>query len=298
MHKQLSSLRKSLSSKLFLGSTYHILANKTICWFHRSEEITMAKSSELAIVELNNLLREKDGLNEIEAAKIEELIAELRPHPYQPAVQRIIDGFTHFKIHNFDKNPELYCKLANGQSPQYLVFACSDSRVSPSIILNFQPGEAFMVRNIANLVPPFNQIRYSEVGAIIEYAITALKVSNILVIGHSRCGGIKRLMSHPEDGSVPFDFIDDWMKIALPAKLKVLKEYEDYDFEEQCKFCEMESVNNSLANLRTYPYIESGINNKSIGLLMGGYYDFVSGEFKLWKYETHITKPVTIPSNH
>ncbi|KAG5019716.1 Carbonic anhydrase, chloroplastic [Glycine max] len=257
----------------------------------------MAKSSELAIEELKKLLRDKEEFDAVAAAKVEELIAELQgcgPRPYEPAVQRIVDGFTHFKINNFDKNSDLYSQLANGQSPKYLVFSCSDSRVSATTILNFQPGEAFMVRNIANMVPPFNQLRYSGVGAAIEYAITALKVPNILVIGHSRCGGIQRLMSHPEDGSAPFDFIDDWVKIGLPAKLKVLKEYEGYDFKEQCKFCEKESVNNSLVNLKTYPYVEKGIRNKNIALL-GGYYDFVIGEFKLWKYESHITEPISIP---
>ncbi|KAG2399157.1 Carbonic anhydrase [Vigna angularis] len=257
----------------------------------------MAKqTSEVAIEELKKLLsdyREKEELNAVAAEKVEEVIAELQKHN-DPAFQRIILGFTYFKINNFDRNPELYDKLANGQSPQYLVFACSDSRVSPSTILHFQPGEAFMVRNIANMVPPFNQLRHSGVGAAIEYAITALKVPNILVIGHSRCGGIQRLMSHPEDGSAPFDFIDDWVKIGLPAKLAVLKEYEGYDFKDQCKFCEKESVNNSLVNLSTYPYVERGIRNKTIGLL-GGYYDFVKGEFKLWKHVTHVTEPITIP---
>ncbi|KAK7350616.1 hypothetical protein VNO77_09433 [Canavalia gladiata] len=274
------------------------LSIKISCFLGSKGITTMAKqSSELAIEELKKLLREEEELNGVAAEKIEELIAELRgcnKPPFEPAVQRIIHGFNHFKINNFDKNPELYAELAKGQSPKYLVFACSDSRVSPSIILNFQPGEAFMVRNIANMVPPFNQLRYSGVGAVIEYAITALKVPNILVIGHSRCGGIQRLMSHPEDGSAPFDFIDDWVKIGLPAKLKVLREYENYDFKDQCKFCEKESVNNSLINLKTYPYVESGIRDKRIALF-GGYYDFVKGEFKLWKLESHFTKPITIP---
>lgn len=255
------------------------------------------QSSELAIEQLKKLLREKEELNGVATAKIEQLIVELQgchPNPIEPADQRIIDGFTYFKLNNFNKNPELYDRLAKGQSPKFMVFACSDSRVSPSVILNFQPGEAFLVRNIANMVPPFNQLRYSGVGATLEYAITALKVENILVIGHSRCGGISRLMSHPEDGSAPYDFIDDWVKIGLSSKVKVLKEHERCDFKEQCKFCEMESVNNSLVNLKTYPYVDREIRNKNLALL-GGYYDFVSGEFKLWKYKNHVTEPVTIP---
>ncbi|WJX39083.1 carbonic anhydrase [Trifolium repens] len=256
------------------------------------------QSSELAIEKLKNLLREKEELNEVVTTKIEELIVELQgshqPHPIDPAQQRIIDGFTHFKLNNFDKNPELHERLAKGPSAKFMVFACSDPRVSPSTILNFQLGEAFVVRNIANMVPAFNQLRYSGVGATIEFAIEVLKVENILVIGHATCGGIPRLMSHPEDGSTPYDFIDDWVKIGLAAKIKVLREHEGHDFKALCKFCELESVNNSLVNLYTYPGVDREIKKGNLALL-GGYYDLVNGEFKLWKYNTVVTKPITIP---
>nr|CAD66064.1 carbonic anhydrase [Lotus japonicus] len=263
----------------------------------------MAKHSpdQLAIEELKKLIREKEELNESADTKIEDVIAELQLQGCHPtpetAEQRIIDGFTYFKIHNFDKNPDLYKELAKGQSPKFLIFACSDSRVSPTTILNFQPGEAFMVRNIANMVPPFNQLRYSGVGAAIEYAILELKVPNILIIGHSRCGGIARLMSHPEDDSPSFEFIDDWVKIGLPAKIKVLKEHASCDSLEQRTLCEKESVNNSLVNLHTYPFVDEQIRSKGLGLF-GVYYDFVNGEFKLWKYESHVTKHISIPHCH
>ncbi|GAU42308.1 hypothetical protein TSUD_136950 [Trifolium subterraneum] len=164
------------------------------------------QSSEQAIEQLKNLLREKEELNEVVTTKIEELIVELKgfhPHPNNTAEQRIIDGFTYFKLNNFDKNPELYEQLAKGPSSKLMVFSCSDPRASPDIILNFQLGETFVIRNIANMIPAFNQLRYSGVGATIEFAIEVLKVENILVIGHSGCGGIQRLMTHPEDGSIP-----------------------------------------------------------------------------------------------
>ncbi|CAL0319993.1 unnamed protein product [Lupinus luteus] len=222
-----------------------------------------------------------------------EVTTELNEHslpPFDPDVQRIIYGFTYFKLNNFDKNPELYKELALHQYPRFLIFACSDSRVSPDVILNFQPGEAFLARNIANLVPKYDQ-RDNGVGAVIEYAIKALKVPNILVIGHSRCGGIKRLMSHPEDCSPHYDFIDDWLKIALPAKVKVQEEHPHADFEKQCQYCEKESVNNSIVNLKTYPLVKNGVSEKSLQIL-GGYYDFVNGKFELWDY---MSKPITIP---
>ncbi|XP_019430334.1 PREDICTED: carbonic anhydrase, chloroplastic-like isoform X2 [Lupinus angustifolius] len=203
------------------------------------------QSSEPATEEVNKLIRE-------------EVITELNGHslpPFDPDVQRIIYGFTYFKLNNFDKNPELYKELALHQSPR----------------------------------------RDNGVGAVIEYAIQALKVSNILVIGHSRCGGIKRLMSHPEDSSPDYDFIDDWLKIALPAKIKVLEEHPYADFEKQCTFCEKESVNNSIVNLKTYPLVKNGVSEKSLQIL-GGYYDFVNGKFELWEYESEsITIPFSIP---
>ncbi|KAI5312032.1 hypothetical protein L3X38_041205 [Prunus dulcis] len=253
-------------------------------------------ASQLALQRLKNLLSEKGELDDVAAAKIEKLTAELeKPGDFNP-VQRIVDGFIHFRTNKFEKYPDCFNELAEGQSPKFLVFACSDSRVSPSHILNFQPGEAFMVRNIANMVPAFNQLKYVGVGAAIEYAITALGVENILVIGHSRCGGIKRLMTHPEDGSVPFDFIDEWVKIGLPAKAKVIANgLGGHDIDEQCEACARESVNLSLVNLQSYPYVQKAISNGNLAL-RGGYYDFVRGVFELWELESHISPPIIIPA--
>ncbi|KAK7852492.1 carbonic anhydrase [Quercus suber] len=186
-------------------------------------------------------------------------------------IEKLITGLQETDLNEFDP---------------FLVFACSDSRVCPSHILDFQPGEAFMVRNIANMVPAFDKLKYSGVGAAIEYAVLELEVQNILVIGHSRCGGIKRLMTHPEDNSAPFDFIDEWVKIGLPTKVKVQAKFGDLPLEDQCKHCEKESVKLSLCNLETYPYVQMGLANKKLRL-MGGYYDFVQGKFELLEFEPH-----------
>lgn len=255
----------------------------------------MAKHScEEAIEKLKRLLSEKEDLDDVATTKIEKLTAELEEtDPACDTVERIRRGFMNFKINKFDKYPEYYEELAKQQNPKFLVFACSDSRVSPSHILDFQPGEAFMARNIANLVPAFNQLRYSGVGAIIEYAVTALKVENILVIGHSRCGGIEQLMSIPDNGENSNDFIDDWVKIGLPAKAKVLKMHPDLSPEEQIKLCEREAVNLSLVNLLSYPYVRAGVSNNAIAL-WGGHYDFVEGKFCLWKQDYCLTVPQII----
>ncbi|XWS60729.1 hypothetical protein CRYUN_Cryun07bG0060800 [Craigia yunnanensis] len=247
----------------------------------------MAKQSAEVVVEglRKILICKEEGLDEEVQGKVEKFIAELqggRPlSPRDPYAQRLDDGFDFFKNNIFDKYPEWFDQLAEAQHPKFLVFACSDSRVSPSTILNFKPGEAFVGRNIANMVPPFDQLRHTEIGAVIEYAVTALKVENILIVGHSRCGGIERLMSLP-DHSHTYDFIDDWVKIGLPAKKKVLEEANDLPFEEQLKLCEKESVRNSMANLLTYPYVRNAVANGTM-TLRGGYYDFVNGTFEQWK---------------
>lgn len=176
---------------------------------------------------------------------------------------------------------------------QFLVFACSDSRVCPSHILNFQPGEAFVVRNIANMVPPYDQTKYSGVGAAVEYAVVHLKVENILVIGHSCCGGIKGLMSIPDDGSTKSDFIEEWVKICSTAKAKVKAEFCDLDHSEQCTKLEKEAVNVSLGNLLTYPFVREAVVKKNIAL-KGGHYDFENGSFELWNIDFKLTPSVAL----
>ena len=235
---------------------------------------------------LTKLLSEKNDLQVFAAEKIKQLTAELEVTDAGEfnAVERIRNGFARFKKEKYETNPTLYGELAKGQSPQFLVFACSDSRVCPSHILNFQPGEAFVVRNIANMVPPYDTIKHSGAGAAIEYAVLHLKVENIVVIGHSCCGGIKGLMSIPDDGTTASDFIEQWVKIGLPAKSKVKADCSDLEYSDLCTKCEKEAVNVSLGNLLTYPFVREAVLNKKLSL-KGAHYDFVNGSFDLWNLD-------------
>ncbi|KAI3452739.1 hypothetical protein Pfo_031669 [Paulownia fortunei] len=146
----------------------------------------------------------------------------------------------------------------NAIKSHFLVFACSYSRVCPSHVLNFQPGEAFVVRNIANMT------KYLGMEAVIEYAILHIKVESILVIGHSCCGGIKGLMSIPDDGTSQSDFKEDWVKICKAAKAKVRTECSNLDFNEQCTQLEKEAVNISLGNLLSYPFVREAVGSFEI----------------------------------
>ncbi|CAL5438572.1 unnamed protein product [Camellia sinensis] len=196
--------------------------------------------------------------------------------------------FLSFKKHKFLKNLECFQNLAKVQAPkilltdklqdQFMVIACADSRVCPSYILGFQPGEAFVVRNVANLVPPFEN-GPSETNAALEFSVNSLEVENILVIGHSCCGGIRALMSvqdklYSKLGSC-------WVVVGKNARLSTKAAASNLNFDQQCRHCEKESINRSLVNLLTYPWIEERVT-KGVLSIHGGYYDFVDCTLEKW----------------
>ncbi|XP_010277475.1 PREDICTED: beta carbonic anhydrase 5, chloroplastic-like isoform X2 [Nelumbo nucifera] len=185
--------------------------------------------------------------------------------------------FLSFKRHKYLEDLEHFEKLAKAQAPKFMVIACADSRVCPSNILGFQPGEAFMIRNVANLVPPFE--RPSETNAALEFAVNTLKVENIFVIGHSCCGGIQALMSMPD--KVDSSFIRNWVVAAKNARLSTKAVAANLNFDQQCRHCEKESINRSLLNLLTYPWIEKRVS-KGVLSIHGGYYDFTKCTFEKW----------------
>ncbi|KAI4307487.1 hypothetical protein L6164_030666 [Bauhinia variegata] len=162
--------------------------------------------------------------------------------------------FLSFKQNQYTKELKHFESLAEAQFPKFMVIACADSRVCPSNILGFQPGDAFMIRNIANLVPPLKD-GPSECNAALEFAVTTLKVENILVVGHSRCAGIENLMNMQEEVESS-SFIHKWIANGKDAKLITKAAAAHLSFSQQCKFCEKESINQSLLNLLTYPWIE------------------------------------------
>ncbi|XP_015885978.3 beta carbonic anhydrase 5, chloroplastic isoform X1 [Ziziphus jujuba] len=198
--------------------------------------------------------------------------------------------FLSFKKHKYLEEREHFRTLAEAQAPklscvlnlqvqeQFMVIACADSRVCPSNILGFQPGEAFIIRNVANLVPPLEN-GPSETNAALEFAVNTLQVENILVIGHSRCGGIETLMSMQDDDNS--SFIHSWIIKAKTAKLRAKAAVPHLNFEQQCRHCERESINNSLMNLLTYPWIEERAKKDMLSI-HGGYYDFLNCTFEKW----------------
>ncbi|KAL1215847.1 Beta carbonic anhydrase 5 [Cardamine amara subsp. amara] len=187
--------------------------------------------------------------------------------------------FLSFKKLKYMDNLEHYKSLAEAQAPKFLVIACADSRVCPSAILGFQPGEAFTVRNIANLVPSYES-GPTETKAALEFSVNTLNVENILVVGHSRCGGIQALMGMKDEVDSS-SFIHNWVVTGKKAKESTKAVASNLHFDHQCQHCEKTSINHSLERLLGYPWIEEKVRKGSLSL-HGGYYNFVDCTFEKW----------------
>ena len=169
-------------------------------------------------------------------------------------IEKFITGFKQFQRSYFGENRELFDQLKQRQQPRALVVACCDSRVDPAILTGCEPGDLFVVRNVANLVPPCELGGgHHGVSAALEFAVCSLDVEHIIVLGHSQCGGIRALMQDScgcEEGG---EFVANWMHIAEPAREKVLKELPHKPFELQSRACEQAAILLSLENLLSFP---------------------------------------------
>lgn len=196
---------------------------------------------------------------------------------YSSDMSKFLSGFKKFQKTFFQNNTDLYSKLAVGQNPKTLLVGCCDSRVDPVMITGSDPGDLFVVRNVANLIAPYAPDKgHHGVSAAIEYAVKVLKVENIVVLGHVQCGGIRALMTMaPDDES--FEFIAPWMSIAIRAREKSLKLFGSNDLETQCRYCEHASILVSLENLVTYPWVKESLLSGQLSL-NGWYFDFVTGQ--------------------
>jgi carbonic anhydrase len=168
----------------------------------------------------------------------------------------LIDGYRRFKANGWMEQRERWTRLASGQNPQLMVIACSDSRVDPTIIFDTSPGEIFMVRNVANMVPPFETSPgHHGVSAALEFAVTQLEVPEVVVLGHQSCGGCAAALTRRFEGAPVGQggFIDDWMSLLDDARDRVIAEHGQSDA--AVRALEFEAVKVSIANLRTFPCV-------------------------------------------
>jgi carbonic anhydrase len=192
-------------------------------------------------------------------------------------IKNLIEGYQRFHKKYFEEQSDLYKNLfEEGQSPKFLVISCCDSRVHPAQVMDTAPGDIFVIRNVANLVPVNEPDDKSHgTSAAMEFAVKHLEVKHIIVFGHSQCGGIKSLMEGNHGGE-NYDFIDPWMDIAKSARNKVLLEYGDKEFTAQCALCEKASIEKSLYNLMTFPWIKERYDSGKL-FMHGWYFDIDTG---------------------
>jgi carbonic anhydrase len=192
-------------------------------------------------------------------------------------IDKFITGFKHFQRSYFGENRELFDRLKQHQQPRTLIISCCDSRVDPAILTDSEPGELFVVRNVANLVPPCESGGgLHGISAALEFGVCSLEVAHIIVLGHSQCGGIRALM---EDnyGSGEDGFVAQWMNIASSARDKIRQELPHKSFELQTRACEQAAILLSLENLLTFPWITQRVDNGTL-FLHGWYFDLAQGE--------------------
>ncbi len=171
-------------------------------------------------------------------------------------MDRLLEGYRRFRTSVWPAERDRYEALAQrGQRPETLVVACSDSRSDPQTVFGAGPGELFVVRNVAGLVPPYEpDANYHGTSAALEYGVRVLKVARIAVLGHADCGGVRAMVEGaPEEAQ---DFVETWMKIAEPVLGTIPDQVAGGD---ALDHCETGVVRLSLANLRTYPWIEEAV---------------------------------------
>lgn len=194
--------------------------------------------------------------------------------------ERLISGYRNFMAGRYSSESERYRKLANeGQSPQTMVIACCDSRAAPETIFDCGPGELFVVRNVANLVPPYEpDDHHHGTSAALEFAVQSLKVKHIVVMGHGRCGGIGAALNPSAEPLSPGDFIGKWMGLVAPAAEAVAGNELMTQSERQTAL-ERISIRYQLQNLRSFPCVKI-LEDKGKLSLHGAWFDISSGE--LW----------------
>jgi carbonic anhydrase len=199
-------------------------------------------------------------------------------------IPSLLDGYREFYNGYFKAHPELFNQLAQGQSPKTLVIACSDSRVDPSIIFNTKPGDIFVIRNVANLVPPYQPIdeSYHGTSAAVEFAVCALQVENIIVMGHEFCAGVQAAVSDNLPNNAEFNFVRQWVNMAEEIREQRCSCQSEY---------EEEAIKVSLRNLMTFPWIQEKVEQGTL-TLYGWHFSISSGSLK--EYDNNLNKFIKI----
>ena len=201
-------------------------------------------------------------------------------------IATFLEGFERFQEKYFAGDGSLFARLRQGQNPRALVISCCDSRADPGMLLGAGPGDIFVVRNVANLVPPYRDgAEMPGIRADIEFAVKSLNVEQIIILGHSGCGGIRALMDGEGTTQHEYEFIGTWVGIARPARERVLRELAGESSVVQTRACEHGAIALSLGNLMSFPWIRERVEAGTLAL-HGWYFDLDAGELLAHSAET------------
>ena len=214
----------------------------------------------------------------------------------QPPMQgfgNLLDGYRRFRNNRYEAEKGRWKELAEGQSPRAVVIACCDSRADPATIFDADPGEIFVVRNVANLVPPFeaNGGRHG-VSAALEFAVTQLEVPEILVVGHERCGGIEAALTGCFHGAKAGEggFVSRWMEQIDGPAAEIAKAHGTGP--EAARMLEEVAIRQSLANLRSFPFVRKREDAGTLAIL-GGHFSISEGQLYLLDEAKDTFRPVS-----
>jgi carbonic anhydrase len=169
-----------------------------------------------------------------------------------PEFRTLLEGYNRFRANDYDRHRRRWRELAEGQEPPIMIVGCCDSRVEPATIFDTEPGQTFVLRNVANIVPPYETGGgLHGASAAVEFAVLGLKVKHIVVMGHGACGGIKAALEGGDLGAAGESFIDKWIRVLDEPRRRVV----EGSFDDPQLALELEGVRNSLTNLRSFPYV-------------------------------------------
>lgn len=200
--------------------------------------------------------------------------------PNGSGITKIVEGYLRFSEEIYPEHKELFTRLRDNQSPQVLFITCADSRIDPSLITHSDPGDLFICRNIGNIVPAYGEM-LGGVSAVVEYAVVALKVTDIIVCGHTDCGAMKALRDPEAPALNAMPTVKSWMRNAHAALSVVRAKYPDAAEEQLVHLLSEENVLLQLQHLRTHPAVAAGLASGTLRL-HGCVYNIGTGRMNVY----------------
>ena len=200
-------------------------------------------------------------------------------------MERLYKGIHKFQSSHFKREEEFFRQLSTRQTPEVLFITCADSRVDPNLVTQNSPGDLFILRNVGNIVPPHNAIRdKNSVAAALEFAVLGLKVTDIIVCGHSNCGAMQ-MLRRSDAAFLDMPHLKEWVRIAEPVRLIVERFYGEASDDIKARVTEKENVLLQIRNIETYPFVEKALEAGTLKL-HGWYYDIGTGRISAYDTET------------